>query len=146
MQGLKISKKVLAGLGILDEIKALVGQKGWRVRETTYIRERKFGEFYGYYFYSPIKDLRDPWLGIITYKRSPGIFTGLGLGSLEMGKLLFKKKEYQAWWWVMELAPGYNNYLIPQKQIVRLNKLSPAQRTQRLKAILKKTYPFNSKR
>jgi hypothetical protein len=45
----------------------------------------------------------------------------------------------------MELAPGYNKYLIPQPQIVRLNKLSPAQRTQRLKAILKKTYPFNKR-
>ena len=145
MQELKMSKNILAGLGLLNEIKTLISQKCWRVRKTTYIKERKFGEFYGYYFYSPIKDLRDPWLGIITYKKSPGIFVGLGFGSLEMGQLLCTKKDYQAWWWVMELAPGYNHYLIPQPQIVRLNKLSPAQRTQRLKSILKKTYPFNKR-
>lgn len=137
-----LSKKILAGLDILNEMKALVRRKGWRVRRTTYVREQKFGEFYGYYFYSPRPDLRNPWLGIITYKKSPGIFAGVSPGSLEIGKLLFKKRQYHAWWWVMHIASGFNKYLIPQRQIVRINKLSPAQRTKRLKAILKKTFPL----
>ena len=142
MQKSGMSKKILAGLGILNEMKALVSQKGWRVKKTIYIKERRFGEFYGYYFYSPIKDLNKPWLGIITYKRSPGIFAGASPGPLQTVKLLLGKKGYHAWWWITEIASGFNKYLIPQPQIVRINKQSPSQRTQRLKAILKKTYPF----